>query len=82
MDYRVYTVTNESILESGDPSAWSYSSRSQINPETNLPYMDEDLYMHSRFPQRAIIYIDRVPYFHYEPWGFPSIKVGPHLGFP
>ena len=56
MDYRVYTVTNESILESGDPSAWSYSSRSQINPETNLPYMDEDLYMHSRFAQRAIIY--------------------------
>ena len=56
MDYRVYTVTNESILESGDPSAWSYSSRSQINPETNLPYMDEDLYMHSRFAQKAIIY--------------------------
>jgi hypothetical protein len=49
MDYRVYTVTNESVLESGDPSAWSYAARSQINPETNLPYMDEDLYMHSRY---------------------------------
>lgn len=32
MDYRVYTVTNETILQSSDPVLWSYASRSQVFP--------------------------------------------------
>ena len=40
MDNRVYTVSNKSILLTGDQDLWSYDSRSQINPDTNLPYMD------------------------------------------
>lgn len=39
-DNRVYTVTNISILLGDEPENWSYDARSQINPDTHLPYMD------------------------------------------
>ncbi|XP_040571427.1 transmembrane protein 117 [Lepeophtheirus salmonis] len=49
VDCRVYTVTNTTILAAGDKSLWTYEARSQINSHTQLPYMDDDLYMNSRY---------------------------------
>ncbi|XP_059080280.1 transmembrane protein 117-like isoform X2 [Tigriopus californicus] len=46
---RVFTVTNQTVLNSQDPYLWTYEARSQINPETLFPYIDEDLAMHSRY---------------------------------
>ena len=40
MDYRVYTVTNRTVLLTGNQSLWSYDERAKINPATNFPYMD------------------------------------------
>ena len=37
---RVVTVTNQTILQSNDPSLWSYEARAQINPESGLPYIN------------------------------------------
>jgi hypothetical protein len=48
-EHRVYTVTNQSILMMDEQDLWSYAARSKANPETGLPYMEEDLYMHSRY---------------------------------
>ena len=45
----MYTVTNQSILMSNNPELWTYTARSIADPKTGLPFMEEDLYMHSRF---------------------------------
>ena len=37
--YRVWTVTNDTILKLDEPYLWSEEARSQINMETKLPYM-------------------------------------------
>ena len=46
-EHRVYTVTNETILVTGDPESWTYRARSMPNPETGLPYMEGTAY---KFP--------------------------------
>ena len=42
-------MTNTTILASGEPYFWSYEARSQINPDNHLPYINEDMSMHSRY---------------------------------
>ncbi len=37
---RVHTVTNETILATDDAVLWTYEARSQINPQTKLPYIN------------------------------------------
>ena len=37
---RVFTVTDQSVLLTGDPSQWNFNARSQINPKTNFTFMD------------------------------------------
>jgi len=48
-EHKVYTVTNESILMTNDHELWTFHARSMFNPETSLPFMEEDMYMNSRF---------------------------------
>lgn len=40
---RVFTVTNQTVLNSQDPYLWTYEARSQINPQTLFPYIDGTL---------------------------------------
>ena len=37
---RVFTVTDQNVLLTGDPSQWNFNARSQINPKTNFTFMD------------------------------------------
>ena len=45
MDYRVYTVTNRTVLLTGNQSLWGYDERAKINPATNFPYMDGETHL-------------------------------------
>ena len=37
--YRVWTVTNETVLALDEPYLWSEEARAQINMQTKLPFM-------------------------------------------
>ena len=41
---RVFTVTDERILMTNNASLWTYEARSQINPDTHLPYINGKSY--------------------------------------
>lgn len=38
--FRVYTVTDQSILLTGNSTLWSFEARATINPDSGIPYMD------------------------------------------
>lgn len=42
---RVFTVTNQTILQTNDPQDWSYEARALINSETGLPFINGRVYM-------------------------------------
>lgn len=49
-DHKVYTVSDKTLLATGNSSLWSYSIRaSTLDPTTNMTYADGDLKVNSRF---------------------------------
>ncbi|XP_049958056.1 transmembrane protein 117-like [Schistocerca serialis cubense] len=48
-DDKVRTVNEPEILSTGNSSLWTWEYRSQINPQTGLPFYEEDMQMNSRY---------------------------------
>ncbi|XP_069704325.1 uncharacterized protein [Periplaneta americana] len=48
-DDKIRTVNDPELLQTRNISYWTWDSRSHINPDTGLPYYEEDMQMNSRF---------------------------------
>uniref|UniRef100_A0A1B6CIG3 Transmembrane protein 117 n=2 Tax=Clastoptera arizonana TaxID=38151 RepID=A0A1B6CIG3_9HEMI len=46
---KIHTVSDQSLLQTGNRSIWTWESRSKINETTKLPYYEDDMKMNSRY---------------------------------
>ncbi|PSN39525.1 hypothetical protein C0J52_12396 [Blattella germanica] len=48
-DDKIRTVNEPELLATGNISYWTWESRSHVNPETGIPFYEDDMEMNSRF---------------------------------